>query len=89
MTMASSKSKLTEAQLIEGIIDKILGAIMKGRLDKVEPILKIASPELVRQAKKADKANQEFRKAAEKDFKARTGKKQLSTKQKRKAGKFF
>ena len=57
MTMASSKSKLTEAQLIEGIIDKMLDAIMKGRLKKVEPILKTASPELVRQAKKADKAN--------------------------------
>jgi hypothetical protein len=86
--MASSKSKLTEAQLIEGIIDKMLDAIMKGRLKKVEPILKTASPELVRLAKKADKSNQEFRKAAEKDFKARTGKKRQSTADKRRAGKF-
>ena len=89
MTMASSKSKLTEQELTEGIIDKMLGAIMSGRLKKIEPILKNASPELKRAAKEADKARQEFRKAAEKDFKARTGKKQLSTKQKRKAGKFF
>ena len=87
MTMASSKSKLTEAQLIEGIIDKILGAMMKGRLKKVEPILKTASPELVRLAKKADKSNQEFRRAAEKAFKSRTGKKRQSTADKRRAGK--
>lgn len=87
MTMASSKSKLTEAQLIEGIIDKMLDAIMKGRMDKIEPILKVASPELARQAKKADKARQEFRKAADKYMKGLTGKKQLTTKQKRKLGK--
>jgi vacuolar-type H+-ATPase subunit E/Vma4 len=87
--MASSKSKLTEAQLIEGIIDKMLDAIMKGRLKKIEPILKNASPELARQAKKADKANQEFKKAAEEFMKARTGKKGTSTADLRKAGKFF
>lgn len=69
MTMASSKSKLTEAQLTEGIIDKMLGAIMKGRLKKIEPILKNASPELARAAKEADQARQEFRKAAEKFMK--------------------
>ena len=63
MTMASSKSKLTEAQITEGIIDSILGTIMKGRLDKIEPILKTASPELARQARKADKARQELKKA--------------------------
>ena len=67
--MASSKSKLTESQLIEGIIDKMLGAIMSGRLKKIEPILKNASPELKRAAKEADKARQEFRKAAEKFMK--------------------
>ena len=89
MTMASSKSKLTEAQLTEGLIDKILGAVMKGRLKKIEPILKTASPELVRLAKKADKSNQEFRKAADKFMKARTGKKGTSTADLRKQGKFF
>ena len=88
MTMASSKSKLTEQELTEGIIDKILGAMMKGRLKKIEPILKNASPELVRLAKKADKSNQEFRKAAEKAFKSRTGKKRQSTADLRKQGKF-
>ena len=86
--MASSKSKLTEQELTEGIIDKILGAMMKGRLKKIEPILKNASPELVRLAKKADKSNQEFRKAAEKAFKSRTGKKRQSTADLRKQGKF-
>ena len=86
--MASSKSKLTEQELTEGIIDKMLGAIMSGRLKKIEPILKNASPELVRLAKKADKSNQEFRKAAEKAFKSRTGKKRQSTADLRKQGKF-
>jgi len=67
--MASSKSKLTEEQLIEGIIDKIMSAMMQGRLNKVEPILKTASPELVRQAKKADKARQAFKKELRKNLK--------------------
>ena len=67
--MASSKSKLTEEQLIEGIIDKIMSAMMQGRLKKVEPILKTASPELVRQARKADKARQAFKKQLRKDLK--------------------
>ena len=62
MTMASSKSKLTEAQLIEGIIDKVLGFVMQGRLDKIEPILKGGSPRLRKLAKQADKSNQEFKK---------------------------
>ena len=86
MTMASSKTKLTEAQLIEGIIDKMLGAIMKGRFKKIEPILKNASPELARAAAKADKARQEFRKAAAKNMKA-LGKKNTSTKDLIKKGK--
>ena len=88
MTMASSKSKLTEQELTEGIIDKILGAMMKGRLKKIEPILKNASPELKRAAKEADKARQEFRKAADKYMKG-LGKKNTSTKDLRKQGKFF
>ena len=85
--MASSKSKLTEAQLTEGIIDSILGTIMKGRLDKIEPILKNASPELARQAKKADKARQELKKA-EKAMAKALGKKDVSTADLRKQGKF-
>jgi len=84
--MASSKSKLTEAQLIEGIIDKMLGFIMQGRLDKIEPILKHGSPELKRAAKKADKSRQEFRKAADKFMKS-VGKKNVSTKDLIKKGK--
>ena len=86
MTMASSKSKLTEAQLTEGLIDKILGAVMKGRLKKIEPILKTASPELARAAKEADEARQELKKARKKMYKV-LGKKNVSTADLRKAGK--
>ena len=67
--MASSKSKLTEEQLIEGIIDKILGAMMQGRLDKVEPILKVGSPRLKKLAKQADKSRQAFKRELQKDLK--------------------
>jgi hypothetical protein len=70
-----------------GIIDKVLGFMMKKNLDKVEKIMEVGSPELKRQAEKADKARQEFRKAADRAYKSLTGKKQLTTKEKRKAGK--
>ena len=66
MTMASSKSKLTESQLIEGIIDKIMSAMMQGRLDKVEPILKVGSPRLKKLAKQADKSRQAFKRITKK-----------------------
>ena len=69
MTMASSKSKLTESQLIEGIIDKIMSAMMQGRLDKVEPILKVGSPRLKKLAKQADKSRQAFKKELQKNLK--------------------
>ena len=69
MTMASSKSKLTEEQLIEGIIDRIMGAMMQGRLDKVEPILKVGSPRLKKLAKKADDSRQAFKKELQKNLK--------------------
>ena len=67
--MASSKSKLTEAQLIEGIIDKVMSFMMQGRLDKVEPILKGGSPRLRKLAKQADKSRQEFKKELQKNLK--------------------
>ena len=69
MTMASSKSQLTESQLIEGIIDKIMSAMMQGRLDKVEPILKVGSPRLKKLAKQADKSRQAFKKELLKNLK--------------------
>ena len=72
-----------------GIIDKVLGFMMKKNLDKVEAVIKQGSPELKRAAAEADKARQEFRKAAEKAFKSRTGKKRKSTAELRKEGKFF
>ena len=69
MTMASSKSKLTEAQLIEGIIDKVMSFMMQGRLDKVEPILKGGSPRLRKLAKQADQSRQAFKKELQKNLK--------------------
>ena len=69
MTMASSKSKLTEAQIIEGILDKVMGFMMQGRLDKVEPILKSGSPRQRKLAKQADKSRQAFKKELEKNLK--------------------
>ena len=38
--MASSKNKLTEEQLREGVFEKILQGILKGRTKKVLKILK-------------------------------------------------
>ena len=71
-----------------GIIDKVLGFMMKKNLDKVEAVIKQGSPELKRLAEKADKSNQEARKAADKYMKS-LGKKNTSTKDLRKKGTFF
>ena len=40
MTMASSKNKLTEEQLVEGVLSSILTAIVKGRTKNVLDLLK-------------------------------------------------
>ena len=52
-----------------GIIDKVLGFMMKKNLDKVEPILKVGSPRLKKLAKQADKSRQAFKKELRKDLK--------------------
>lgn len=50
--MASSKNKLTEEQIREGIFDRILNQIIKGRAKKIgkaletAPNIKVASEEL-------------------------------------------
>ena len=50
-----------------GIIDKVLGFMMKKNLDKVEKIMEVGSPELKRQAEKADKSRQAFKKELQKN----------------------
>ena len=53
--MASSKNKLTEEQLREGVIEKILQSILKGRTKKVLKILK-DNPGLQQAAKETSDA---------------------------------
>lgn len=60
--MASSKNKLTEEQLREGIVSAVLGNILKGRTSAVlkafadDPILKKHAQELDKAVKKFDKS---------------------------------
>ena len=60
--MASSKDKLTEEQLKEGIMSAVLGAILKGR---TKTVLKAFGndPELKRNAKELAKAASKLRKS--------------------------
>ena len=46
-----------------------MNALMQGRLDKVEPILKVGSPRLKKLAKQADKSRQAFKRELQKDLK--------------------
>ena len=74
--MASSKNKLTEEQLVEGIFEKILNGILNKRIDKVtkaladNPRLKKASKEV---AVAHNKLKKELRKQGIKG-KMKTGK---------------
>ena len=63
--MASSKDKLTEEQLKEGIMSAVLGAILKGR---TKTVLKAFGndPELKRNAKELAKAASKLRKSLDK-----------------------
>ena len=55
--MFSSKNKLTEDQLREGILSKILGAILDKRVSKVLSVADIENnPALKRAVRNADKA---------------------------------
>ena len=65
MTMASSKNKLTEEQLHEGVMSAILGAILKGRIKTVTKALE-NDPELVKLAKDVNKATDKLKKSIEK-----------------------
>ena len=51
-----------------GIIDKVLGFMMKKNLDKVEKIMEVGSPRLKKLAKQADKSNQAFKKELHKNL---------------------
>ncbi len=66
---SSKKTKKTATKKKDGLLTKVLGSVMKGRLKNVEAIMKEGSPELKRAAAEADKARQEFRRAADKFMK--------------------
>ena len=55
MTMASSKNKLTEEQLVEGVLSSILTAIVKGRTKNVLDLLK-DNPALKKSTQDLDRA---------------------------------
>jgi|2_EtaG_2_1085320.scaffolds.fasta_scaffold37945_2 DNA integrity scanning protein DisA with diadenylate cyclase activity len=58
--MASSKSKLTEDQLREGIISKLMGHIFNKRTTKALNLLSKESPALARANKRYEKASKEL-----------------------------
>jgi len=60
--MASSKNKLTEEQLREGVFEKILQGILKGRTKNVLKILK-DNPALQQAAKETSEALDDLEKS--------------------------
>jgi len=58
--MASSKNKLTEEQLSEGLFDKILSAVLQKRTKKVIKVLQNA-PNIKKATKELDDAVAELR----------------------------
>jgi hypothetical protein len=60
--MASSKNKLTEEQLTEGLFGKILTSIIKGRTKKVLHIVSDL-PDIKRAVKDADAAHEKLKRA--------------------------
>ena len=68
--MFSSKNKLTEDQLREGILSKILQAIVSKRVGKVEKALK-DNPRLAKAVRNADKAVKELDKTLKSSGKLR------------------
>jgi len=58
--MASSKEKLTEEQLTEGLFDKILSAVLQRRTKKVIKVLQNA-PNIKKATKELDDAVAELR----------------------------
>ena len=71
MKMASSKDKLTEEKLTEGLMSSILGSILKGRISTVVKALD-GDPELQRLAKDVNKATDKLKKQIEKNRKHST-----------------
>ena len=70
--MFSSKNKLTEDQLREGILSKILGAILDKRVSKVLSVADIENnPALKRAVRNADKAVKELDKTLKSSGKLR------------------
>ena len=65
---SSKKTKKTATKKKDGLLTKALGSVMEGRLKKVGAIMQEGSPELKRQAKKADKARQAFKKELHKNL---------------------
>lgn len=76
MKMASSKNKLTEEQLREGIVAAVLGNILKGRTSAVlkafanDPILKKHAKEIDKAVKQFDKSIAKAKKTSDKKLKA-------------------
>ncbi len=68
--MASSKNKLTEEQLVEGVLSSVLTAIVKGRTRTVLDLLK-DNPALKKQTIELDKAIDKFKKSAKAANKSR------------------
>ena len=85
---SSKKTKKTATKKKDGLLTKALGSVMEGRLKNVEAIMKEGSPELKRQAEKADKARQEYRKARKAMMKS-LGEDDVSTSELRKKGRYF
>ena len=85
---SSKKTKKTATKKKDGLLTKALGSVMEGRLKKVEAIMKEGSPELKRQAEKADKARQAAKRATTEMYKE-LGVKEESTADLRKKGKFI
>ena len=79
--LGSDKKKKWKSK---GFILDMVQNMTQSRIDKVTPLIIEGSPELKRAAEKADKSNQEFRKAADRAYKSITGKKRKSTAEKRK-----
>jgi hypothetical protein len=73
--MASSKNKLTEEQLVEGIFEKILNGILNKRIDKVTKAL-ADNPRLKKASKEVAIAHDNLKKELKKQGfkgKAKTG----------------
>ena len=72
MKMASSKNKLTEEQLVEGVLSSVLTAIVKGRTRTVLDLLK-DNPALKKSTQDLDRAIAKMEKSLKKAKKSSDG----------------